>query len=203
MAKNVEVQPFRPWRLHFAISLVLMAAGVACLWHALLQRPPQLAQLAVGLGVMVLGGQWGRWALARWSGKRLERTCLKGLKLPADWGVTPNYMLRGGGDIDLVIESPTGACFAVEIKSTQDVQVRGGFLFLIKPKLVRSNGKSLGDDHLAQAQRNARRIGGKAVLWYPRSNTTGTTELDDVLVVLGGRGRLYRAVGYRPWFGLW
>jgi hypothetical protein len=190
-----QTRPFRPWRKGFLGGTALMAAGALLLTHASHNQPLALAELIPAIGFLGCGGLWFRSALRRWTGKSVEQRSIKSLSLPEGWTVTPNYAIKGAGDVDLLIESPTGARYAIEIKSVADISIQRGFLFLTRSRLTRGNGKRLSDDPLPQTISNAVAVDAIPVLWCPKARPSKPVKVNGVLVVLGQQKQLKKALG--------
>lgn len=131
--------------------------------------------------------------------QKLEQRSIKSLSLPDGWTITPNYAVKGAGDVDLLIESPSGVRYAVEIKSISDIVVQPGFLFLTPSRLSRESGKKLADDPLPQTISNAALVDAIPVLWCPKARQKKPAKVKGVLVVLGGQKMLKKAIGIRPY----
>lgn len=192
-----ESKPFRPWRKGFICGSALLGIGAVLMTHAVRTPPISPAALITSVGFLGVGGLWFRSALRRWSGKSVEQRSIKSLSLPDGWTLTANYAIKGAGDIDLLIESPTGERYAVEIKSVVDVVVKPGFLFFTRSTLTRQNGKKLADDPLPQTISNAAAVDAIPVLWCPKARPHKPVKVKGVIVVLGGQKLLKKAVGAR------
>lgn len=192
---------FKPWRKGFIGGSTLIGAGLVLLLGATRTPPLSIPPLLASFACIGLGGLWVKSAFARWNGKNIEQKSINSLDLPEGWIVTPNYLIKGGGDIDLLIQSPDGQTFAVEIKSLQNVEVKPGFLMITRASLVRSDGKKLADDPIGQTLKNAEIVDATPVLWCPKAAKSGVHKVGRVVVVLGGKKRLSKALGIRraPW----
>lgn len=196
---NQQTRPFRPWRKGFIGGTALMAVGGALLTHATRISPLPPAELLFSAAFLASGGLWFRSALRRWTGKSVEQRSIKSLSLPDGWTITPNYAVKGAGDVDLLIESPSGVRYAVEIKSISDIVVQPGFLFLTPSRLSRESGKKLADDPLPRTISNAALVDAIPVLWCPKARQKKPAKVKGVLVVLGGQKMLKKAIGIRPY----
>ena len=159
--------------------------------------------LGLGMGGFVLAW-FGSARLQRgWSrrrGKTIETSVVKKLKAPSGWKVTPNRRVHTGGDVDVVLESPSEKLFAVEIKSYEGIQVVSTWLGFGEPKFLRKNGKPFDRDPVAQTMRNANALKAVPVLWLPMGDSHTRKLKSGLIIVQGGRRRLLRAVGATPWY---
>lgn len=192
-----QTKQFRPWLKGFLGGSVLIACGSLLMLHATRSPPISPAELLTSISFIGVGGLWFRSALRRWSGKHIEQRSINSLSLPDGWTVTANYAIKGAGDIDLLIESPSGDRFAVEIKALVDVIVKPGFLFLTPRSLRRADGKKLSSDPLDQTISNADRVDAIPMLWCPKARPHKPVRIRGAIVVLGGQRTLKKALGIR------
>jgi hypothetical protein len=184
---------FAPWRKGLIGSSVLLAAGGAALYVTLKTPPMNLGAFGISASLLAIGGFWMKSSLARLSGKQIEQSSIRTLKLPDDWKVQPNYLLRSGGDIDLLIVSPDGIRYAVEIKSQTNVAVQHSFMGLGKSRLVDRAGKKLSQDAVKQAKNAAAEVDAQPVIWFPKGDGP-TSKVDGVTVVFGNSKGLKKAI---------
>lgn len=153
------------------------------------------------LGLLLLGGAAQRVGRlqARVHGKRVERAAQASLKLPEGWEQRDNVRQARGGDVDIVVVSPVGERFCIELKSQEKVRYVTRFW-------RRQEGFKVGNRWLApnpadQACHQARRLSGKPVLWFPRARHRQIlTTRTGCLVVFGPARTLRRALGATPWW---
>lgn len=136
------------------------------------------------------------------NGQWIEQRAIKSLRFPSDWKITPNVLVKGIGDIDIMIESPATKRYAVEIKSHQGVKLNKGWFGLGGDKLVRLNGRKLERDPVDQVLRAAAAINATPVLWFPAapwsirlSGNARFTMKSGVIVVQGSERLLQKSLG--------
>jgi len=190
----------RPWARQSRVGGALLLVGGAGAAGAYAQGwgwETVIVCLAIGgVGAAMLQA-----AYARWHGKRIEQRAIASLKWPAGWTATPNVGLPGGGDVDLLVGSPTGERFAIEIKALRDVEVRVPFLGLGRPRIIKKGGKSVREDPVAQARAAALAVQARPVLWFPQARGRRFKRRgEDLVVVFGSAAKLQRALGLRRWF---
>lgn len=189
---------FTPWRADFKIGGLSFLIGAGLLVAAL-----QGQSLGLGVGGFVL--TWfGSSRLQRgWSrrrGKTIETSVVKKIKVPDGWKATHSKRVFTGGDVDLVLESPTEQRFAVEIKSYEGFKVESTWLGFGEPRYLRKNGKPFDRCPVTQTMRNAEALKAVPVLWLPKGDDRTRKLKNGLIVVQGSRRRLLRAVGATPWY---
>lgn len=168
----------------FAIGLLCGSAGLVLFGFNHWEPSTTIVCCAVAAALVHIARRQWRQAGSRVYGVRVEQHMTRdAIRLAGRYGLIakPNYVLRGAGDIDLLL-SRDGRRVAVEIKSFHQWSAHAA--------------RCLGAK--AQACRNAGRIGAGACLWLPvakrrfwRSNSFRD---GDILVVLGKTRTLLRAV---------
>jgi hypothetical protein len=197
----------RPWARQLSTGLASLFGGGAALATAALgvvdRGRPEIA--AAGVALSALGCVLLASVQRRWAGKRVERVALESLKLPPNWEARANVPLpRGGGDIDLVIGSPHGERYAVEIKALRDVRLKRSWFGFVPSRLVTRGGDRLKVDPLEQTIRNAEAYQrATPVLWLPKASGRSTLLETGVWVVFGGTKSLKRAIGCPTGWTLW
>lgn len=189
---------FSPWRTDYKVGILLLLFGVG-----LLVLGYDLQSLGLGMGGSVLAWfGWGRLQRGRTRrrGKTIEVAAVKDLKVPRGWKPTASRALRTGGDVDVLLESPAGKLFAIEIKSYDGIQVVRTFFGLGEPKYLRLSGRPFDRDPVAQSIRNAHALQAVPVLWLPMGDAKTQKLGNGLIIVQGGRRRLLRAVGAIPWY---
>lgn len=188
---------FTPWLSQLFSGLTVTTGGLGIAYIARADHPyVAIAGLGVtGIGVAIL-----KRAQARERGQRVERKAISELKLPENWTVEPNHMLPWGADLDLLITSPDGARFAVEIKSYEGALLKRSF-FGREESLVRLNGKKFDQDPIGQALRAAEAVDATPIIWMPAAKSSKTFPLKNgVIVVQGHQRQLKQALGATTWW---
>jgi len=188
---------FYPWRWQLASGLGLLAAGVAI---AVIGSGHLLAMLA-GISTALIGARLVGKAEVRQHGQRIERIALSGLSLPSGWTIEPNYRLKTGGDLDLLLSHLNGTRFAVEIKSQEGALLKRSS-FGKSEELLRLNGKRFEKDPIEQVLNAASHVSAIPVIWFPNAKLASTFNLKcGVIVVQGDQHQLKHAIGSRrSWF---
>jgi hypothetical protein len=189
----------KPWARQTRVGSSLLLAGASGAAAAYALKAPW--EVPVGLGaVALLGCFLLHQAYARWRGKYIEKRAIGSLSWPEGWIATPNIGLPGGGDVDLLVEAPTGERFAIEIKAFRDVDVKVPFLGLGRPRIVTKAGRRVREDPVAQARAAAQAVEARPVLWFPQGRGRAFKRRgEDLMVVFGSGPKLQRALGLRRW----
>ena len=138
----------------------------------------------------------------RWNGKQVEISSVRQLKLPDGWKGQHEYRIPKG-DIDILIEGPTGDRFAVEIKALESLVINQPIFGLGKMTLSDRTGRKLRDDPFPQTISNARFVNARPVLWLPKATGKTQTLRNGVTVVYGSSKALRKAIGVPPGWSLW
>ena len=138
----------------------------------------------------------------RLRGVRVERKAVKALRLPSSWQVQADVPVPGLGNCDILIVGAKGQRFAVEVKSAESAK-KVWFSLFTKDEIRKENGDRFPRDHVKQTLRVAERLDATPVLWFPRARRNKRFQTrSGVIVVLGGRRTLERAIGAR-WGLFW
>lgn len=190
---------YRPWVEQAKGGAFLLIIGMILWWLGLvLQNFPLIALgfLSDLVGIILLNR-----ALVRWTGQRVERIAFNRLTLPDGWTSVANVPVPGLGDADILVTSPTGLRFVIEIKSFRDVVRKKT---LISEQLVDSKGYSLKRDPVGQVLKLAERLNAKPILFFPRSKLKGDFVMrNGVAVACGNHKFLKRALGLGRMFSIW
>lgn len=176
------------------IALCLAAFVVPFFWKSASHNP---VSMLFFFGCFWLGLRSFRRASRRQFGIKTEFKAVQKLSrwIPKDWTIQQGVFI-GAGDLDILVKSPQGQTFAIEVKSQRAVAIKGWFMH----KLVRTGGSPFPRDPLKQASANAQRVRGQPILWFPRAMDRKLTQLDGVIVVLGQKDYILRALGLRKTF---
>lgn len=162
----------------------------------------QLILWALGALVCWAAWFWVKDKYYRFRGVRVERKAVKALRLPRSWQLQPDVPVPGLGNCDALIVSAKGNRFAVEIKSAESAK-KVWFSFFTNDEIRKGNGDRFARDHINQTLKVATRLDATPVLWFPRAQKNKRFKTrSGVIVVLGGRRMLERAVGAR-WGFFW
>lgn len=190
--------PFRPWMGQIKVGLGFLIPGplAAYFGHDTILSVAIFGWLITMIGFVFLGQ-----ALVRMNGQWIEQRAIKSLRLPPDWRVTPNVLVKGIGDIDIVIESPSSERFAVKINSHKGVKWKKGWFGIGDGELVRLNGRKLERDPVGQITQAAKIINATPVLWFPAApwslSLSGNARFkmrSGVIVVQGSERQLRKAL---------
>jgi hypothetical protein len=194
----VEANKFAPWRKDLAIALASMVLGVL----VVVATQPGLSGMGAGAIIILFGMVFlRRWSIRR-RGKKIESRAIRGLNPPVGWLAKPNERLPSGEDLDLLLISPEGRRFAVEIKSHQSARIKRS-LFGSGEWLTYPDGRKFTKDPIAQVLRAGEIARAEPVIWFPVSTRKFRSHLrSGVIVVGGGRLSLLKAVGAKPWWAL-
>lgn len=164
--------------------------------------------MAVALVVAAPVAVASAWLLKRGSrrshGLRVERKALRRLKLPATWSIQQNLPVRGHGDADVLLESPSGKRYVIEVKAQQRIVVNRGGLFS-RPSIKTEDGRHLPRDPLKQVAALASCLNAMPVIWFPDAKVRAITVLKQPpsVIVQGPQRMLLKAIGARsswlPW----
>jgi len=133
----------------------------------------------------------------RQRGVKIEQKAIAGLSLPPSWEIHPNRPVPGLGDADILILSPEGKSWVVEIKSYEGAK-KAPFSFFATHEIVRPNGQRFERDPIKQVQAVAKYLEAKPVLWLPKARSRRRFETrSGVLVVQGKPAQLEQAIGAR------
>lgn len=201
--ESTEHKHFAPWVRDFKVGAIFSIPGVLCLLYAYATRPFPVEVTLTGLALLFIGFIMLRQGFTRWNGKQIEQSSIRSLSLPDHWVSKPNYMLSGGGDIDLYLESPDGERFAVEIKTIQGLEVKHTWMGFGKTELLTPTGKKLKEDPIPQTLRNAEAVLATPVLWLPKASGKTVKTKSGVIIVQGGKRQLYKAIGAKSGWSLW
>lgn len=129
-------------------------------------------------------------------GRRVEAKAIDSIKLPKGWKVTRNVPLPRLGDADMVITSPKGGRFVVEIKSFEGA--KKSKWWDRKQEIVRLSGRSFSKDAIAQVLSQSDVLGATPVLWLPLAKPQRPFKTrSKVLVVQGSNKQLLKALRIR------
>lgn len=137
---------------------------------------------------------------ARLHGVRVEKQALAIVQsiAPDGWRVVSGLPV-GDGDLDILVVGYSGARFAIEVKSHENVRVIGWWA----KRLTTEKGTRFRRDPLEQARNAAARVGAKPVLWFPKAKDSKPVEVEGVFVVLGGKRRIRQALGLSSAWSIW
>lgn len=154
--------------------------------------------------VAIVGGWLAKRGARRQHGLAVERRALRRLKVPAGWSMQLNVPVRGHGDADVLLVSPAGERFVVEVKSHQKITVKHGWLFG-RPKITTAGGKQLPRDPLRQVASLGTCLHALPVVWFPDSQERRVTKLREpaAIIVQGPQRALLKAIGARSAWALW
>jgi len=181
---------FTPWANALYAGIGLVFGGF--LAPMLFKSGPVvvIGGISIAVGLLMVSK-----SLVRVRGQKIEQNAISRLRLPKGWKIEPNVMLPSGGDLDLLVTSPRGKKFAIEIKSFQCLKRAG----LFSNKLVKCSGgflqRQLKSDPVAQSVRNAESVGGIPVLWLPEGEGKNFKLWNGLRVVHGRQWRLRWAIG--------
>lgn len=170
--------------------------GAALLAISLFMVPSIYAVLPAGLGVYMLSS-----AAKRWRGMRIEDKAFKRLSLPKDWTVTQSHPVPGHGDIDILVCSPEGAKYAIEIKSHRKVSYRKAFLGF-GGKLIFQGAKP-PKCPIKQVVGAAKRVDAHPILWFPEADTNKRISIkgeEPFDICFGSWRNVRKAVGAPGWW---
>lgn len=198
--------PFRPWMGQIKLGLGFLILGPLAAYFG---HDTILSVAIFGWLITMIGFVFLVHALLRINGQWIEQRAIKSLRLPPDWRFTQNVLVKGIGDIDIVIESPSSERFAVEIKSHKGVKWKKGWFGIGDGELVRLNGRKLERDPVGQVIRAAQAIDATPVLWFPAApwsvSLSGNARFkmkSGVIVVQGSERQLQKALGARSAWSL-
>lgn len=185
---------FSPWvRDNFARSAVFALTGLAGLYAGIAGHINWALAAGAGLVLLLLAyGQFRR-GRARQFGKHFESRCLRDAEAvlgESGFRFQMGRLVRGIGDIDLVVTNLSGRRVTVEIKSFVYWRQFGPFMGERERKAL----------HQAAAQREAIDAD-RAVVWLPQGRATlfqllvGWIGNRDVTVVFGGPRKLAHWIG--------
>jgi hypothetical protein len=195
MSGYVDAEKYKPWRKDFTAGFSSAAIGVVILFVMGVSVP--LAVMG-GAILLLIGFYFINRGFARMRGKTIESKAIKELDLPKGWIAQPNVRLSSGGDLDLLIVSPDGKRFAIEIKSHMSVTVKRPLFG--DEYLSRSNGKKFARDPVAQVMNASALAKAQPFIWFPSAKRDFCAHLKNgVIVVSGGRMSLLKAIGAKSW----
>lgn len=153
---------YRPWRENQCASLMAWAVGAACLVAAGLEVIAWLPALCGAAVAFWLATVQRRQAQVREFGKRFEEHAVNNaLPVLRRYGLAGkrNYMMAGGGDVDLVVERRGGSrCVTVEVKSFVYWRT---YLFIFNGRReARAVKQARGQAHAMKAK--------AALIWLPQ-----------------------------------
>lgn len=164
----------------------------------------QLVSMLFALPIALVGAWLAKRGARRQHGLAVERRALRRLKLPNGWTMQQNVPVRGHGDADVLLVSPAGERFVVEVKSHQKIAVKRGWLFG-RPKITTADGKQLPRDPLRQVTSLGACLHALPVVWFPDSHDRKVTRLPEpaAIIVQGPQRTLLKAIGARSSWALW
>lgn len=179
------------------IVFCVLAIALPFLWKKATPNPLSILFI---LMVLWLGVRAFKRASRRYFGVRSEFKAGKrlGKWLPSSWAMERGVLI-GPGDLDILVKRPDGVGFAIEVKSQKLVDIQGWFV----KRLVRTGGLPFERSPIEQALRNSRRVNAIPVLWFPEAAVDKVTEIDGVIVVLGPKSGILKALGLRFRFPKW
>lgn len=182
-----------------AIMVVAAAVNLLKAWRLFKIRDWVAAKPGMKGDLSAIAGNVGRM-----HGITTEQKAVRRLRLPNGWSMHPNVPFAGG-DIDLVLVSPSQTAYACEIKSWAGLKRKRTMLGFGPAVLVKRSGRPLDADPVEQTLREARALAATGkyrevmpILWVPNGSGWGFRHRG-VKVVNGGAWKLKRAVG-ASWF---
>ena len=151
MAWHYRWQGAGSWAL--AAGCVGATVGLPILLKFSLAVPLYLLGLGVGLVLFFRGSMLFRQAARADQGAKGEEAIAKILRqLPSGWKTEFNRRVHGVGDVDVILTSPTGKTWTVDIKSQRGTIIdKQGKLY----KVLGRNTYALKKDFIAAAKRQA------------------------------------------------
>jgi Holliday junction resolvase-like predicted endonuclease len=151
MARDYKKQGACSWVL--AASFLGATVGLPVLLKFSLAVPLYGVGLGVGLVLFFRGSMLFRQAARADQGAKGEEEIAKILRqLPTGWRTEYNRRVHGVGDVDVILTSPTGKTWTVDIKSQRGTIIeKGGKLF----KVLGRNAYPMQKDFIAAAKRQA------------------------------------------------
>lgn len=154
----------------------------------------------VGIAMVLIGIVLLQRLSNRFRGRRVEQKAIRKLRLPENWTVESNVPIPGMGDSDLLVISPKGERFSVEIKAFRGVALKQATMFSKEERLTYPSGQKILPDPLHQAIQNAEFLNANPIIWLPEAKGKQIQKFkkSGVIVVQGQRA-IRRVLG-ASWF---
>lgn len=154
----------------------------------------------VGIAMAIVGTVLLQRLSNRFRGRRVEQKAIRKLRLPDGWDVEANVPLPGMGDADLLVISPKGRRFSIEIKAFRGVALKQATIFSKGENLTYPSGQRIIPDPIHQAIQNAEILNATPVIWLPEAKGKPVQRFKKSgVIVAQGHRAIRRAIG-ASWF---